>query len=76
MRKIHGFSHNPEFYYQFTSNIFKEFISTHEQKMLQVLKSRYEDPHQVLNYIYSNPYIMANLCHVTCIADNIIVIKL
>lgn len=79
MRKFRGFDHNPSYYYQaIIPKIFKEYISTHEQFVLQALRHAHPDknPYQVLQYIYSNEVIMANLCHVTCISDNTLVIKL
>lgn len=79
MRKLKGFDHNPSYYYQtIIPKIFKEYISTHEHIILQALRNMYpdKDPYQVLRHIYSNEAIMANLCHVTCISDNTLVIKL
>lgn len=76
MRKLPGFVHNPNYYYHTIPNIFKEFISNNKQSILHVLRMMYNDPSQVLEQIYDNHFIMANLCHTTCIADNIVVIKL
>lgn len=79
MRKFKGFDHNPSYYYQaIIPKIFKEYLSTHEQAVIQALRHAHpdKDPYQVLQYIYSNEAIMANLCHVTCISDNTLVIKL
>ena len=78
MRKIKGFNHTPNFYYQTISKIFTEFISTYEQNILQAIKIKHPDvdPYQMLQYVYNNQAIMANLCHVTCISDNTIIIKL
>lgn len=79
MRRLRGFDHNPSYYYQtIIPKIFKEYISTYEQVVLQALRHAHpdKDPYQVLQYIYSNEAIMANLCHVTCISDNTLVIKL
>lgn len=76
MKKIRGFKHTPEFYYQIISNIFKEFVSSHEQEILQALRIQYTDPYSVLQILYAHHSIMANLCHVTCIHDNILLIKL
>lgn len=78
MRKLKGFDHNPNYYYQTVSKIFSEFISAHEYNILMGLKITHpdNDPHQMLQYIYNNRSIMANLCYVTCISDNTLVIKL
>lgn len=78
MRKLNGFEHCPRYYYQTVSKIFSEFISAHEHKLMLGLKITHPDvdPYQMLQYIYNNQAIMANLCYVTCISDNILVIKL
>lgn len=76
MRKISGFKHMPDYYYQTIPSIFKEFISSHEQNVLQGLRTIYQDPYSALQYYYNNLSILANLCHLTCISDNIIIIKL
>lgn len=79
MRKLNGFDHTPSYYYQtIIPRIFKEYLSTHEQAVIQAIRHAHpdKDPHRVLQYIYTNEAIMANLCHVTCISDNTLVIKL
>lgn len=76
MRKFHGFDHNPNFYYQLIPNIFLEFIKTNEQIILECLRERYDNPIDIINQLYANPYILSNICQVSCIADNILVIKL
>lgn len=76
MRRLHGFRHDPNFYYQVIPDIFSEFIAGNKDRILAALSSTYQNPSEVLNSIYMNKYIMANLCHMSCISDNIIVIKL
>lgn len=76
MRKIHGFKQDPNFYYLSIPNIFMDFIKANEQDVLSALSERYDNPYTVLDNLYSNPRLMANLCHVSCIADNIVYIKL
>lgn len=76
MRKNFKFSNQPTFYYGLIPDIFMMFIKNNEQAVLDGLKENYEDPNSVLAYIYSNPGIMGNLCHVSCISDNIVVFKL
>lgn len=76
MRKIYGFEHNPNFYYQIISNIFKEFIQQNELAVRMALAEKYYNPKEILDNLYVNYLNMANLCHVSCIADNILVIKL
>ena len=78
MRKLKGFEHNPSYYYQTIAKIFKEYISNNEQVILHALKCSIpdKDPYMILRYIYDNQDIMANLCHVTCIFDNTLIIKL
>lgn len=77
MRKsYHGFRHNPNFYYHNTiSNIFRQFLKTHENEVIRILSTEFENPNYVLESIYNND-IMTNLCHITCISDNIIMMKL
>ena len=76
MRKMSGFKHMSDYYYQTIPNIFREFISSHEQNVLQGLRTIYPDPYSALQYYYNNISILANLCHLTCISDNIVIIKL
>ena len=76
MRRLHGFRHDPNFYYQIIPDIFSEFITANKDTILAALASSYQNPTEVLNSIYMNKCIMANLCHISCISDNIIVIKL
>lgn len=77
IRKTYGarFKHEPNFYYQFISNIFAEFFNTNKDKIIEVLATVYPDPYTVFNQIVTSPLI-GNLCHVTCLSDKILVIKL
>ena len=76
MRKLHRFYHDPSFYYQMIPGIFMEFIKGNEQIITKCLRERYDNPEYVIAQLYTNPYNLANLCQVSCIADNILVIKL
>lgn len=76
MKKIRGFSHEPNFYYQIISEIFDEFIHKNENVILSILSQNYSDPERALQYLYSNTYILANFCHVSSITDNMLTIKL
>ena len=76
MRRMHLFKHKPDFYYQIIPAIFNEFIKNNEQEVLKALSTRYDNPYRVLQYLYETPGFLANLCHLTCIDDNIIIIKL
>lgn len=76
MRRIYGFKQDPNFYYKKIPDIFTEFIKTNEDSVLSALSKSYENPHEILSYLYNNPNIMSNLCIVSCIADNIVCIKL
>lgn len=76
MRKFPGFEHNPNFYYQIISNIFKEFLQSNQNIVIEILKTKYQEPEAVLNNLYNNYTLMANLCHVSCLADNVLIIKL
>ena len=77
IRKTYGarFKHEPDFYYQFISNIFIEFFNTNKNKIIEVLSTVYQDPYAIFNQIITSPMI-GNLCHVTCLCDKILVIKL
>lgn len=77
MRKNREFRHNPEFYYPIMSNIFMEFISNNSQAIIDSLYPMYGDnANAVLNAICNNHSVIANLCYLTCISDNIVIIKL
>ena len=77
IRKVYGarFKHEPNFYYKFISNIFTEFFNTNKNKIIEVLATAYSDPYAVFNQIMNNQMI-GNICHVTCLSDKILVIKL
>lgn len=77
MRKIYGarFRHEPNFYYQFIANIFAEFFTNHKEKIVELLATVYQDPYEVFDKIVCSP-LMSNLCHITCLSDKILVIKL
>mgnify|MGYP003299239855 CR=1 FL=1 len=76
MRKMYGFYHDPNFYYSIIPNIFKEFIETHEPIIISILREKYADPFNIIQKLYMDHYTLSNLCHVSCISDNILVIKL
>ncbi len=76
MRKYHGFNHNPNYYYQIIHNIFKEFISNNLDIISYILKSKYSNPQEIINKFNAGVYCIENLCYVSCIADNILIIKL
>ena len=77
MRKNHGFDHNPNYYYQIIPNIFREFLQTNQTAIMSVLSQKYANCQDIMNsLIYSDYYCIANLCQVSCIADNILIIKL
>lgn len=71
-----NFKHCPDFYYSIICNIFKDFVASHEQEVLKNLRCLYADAYGILQSIYNNHHIMANLCHITCIHDDILFIKL
>ena len=78
MRKIYGakFMHTPNFYYQIIPKIFKEFISSNKDVVIELLGKEYEDPYKIYEKICTNYNILSNLCIVTCLSDNIIIFKL
>lgn len=77
MRKIQGFKQDSTFYYQIIPNIFYSFIKNHENDIINVLENRgCTDPAKIINELYNNKSIMNALCFITCISDNIIIIKL
>lgn len=77
MRRIKDFFHTPNFYYRLISKIFYDLIISNEYVILDALgKVGYKDPKMVLNDALQNTKNLANLCNVTCISDNILIIKL
>lgn len=81
LRKMYGrsFYHIPQFYYKFIPNIFTEFLINNlniRAKLIQALGERYQDPYEELNKILLHKDLFINLCQVSCLSDNIIVIKL
>ena len=76
MRRLYGFKHDPIFYHAKIADIFKEFILSNEYEVALLMMKQYDAPYDVLRYLYDNPALLANLCHISCIADNILVVKL
>ena len=77
MRKFHGFRQNPDFYYQITPSIFANFIANHRCELINTLSNAgVPNATMVVESLCTNNQILANLCHVTCIADNIVIFKL
>lgn len=76
MRKMHGFSNTPTFYYSIIPNIFIKFINENEDIVINCMKTMYKEPEVIISQLYNNPYVLINLCNVSCIADNVIMIKL
>jgi len=77
MRKFHGFRQNPDFYYQITPQIFSGYIANHRSELVNTLSSTgVQNATQVIENLIVNNQRLSNLCHVTCIADNIVIFKL
>ena len=79
MRRMKEFYHTPNFYYRLISKIFYDLITSNEYIILDALrKVGYinPDPKLLLDDALKNPKNLANLCNVTCISDNILIIKL
>jgi len=78
MRKMPKFKHEPNYYYIPIQNIFKQFIQANEvlvrAYLSRTLGNDMTAAQSYLNYLYATPSILANLCHVSCMADNILVI--
>lgn len=77
MRKFHGFRQNPDFYYQIIPQIFATFISNHRSELIYALDNAgVLNATQVVENLLFDQQRLANLCHTTCIADNIVIFKL
>ena len=82
MRKNSGFNNEPTFYYSRISEIFKEFIGNYENSIKEYLRIQYSSKYDsdyitnIFNRIINDSNILANLCYVSCLGDNILVIKL
>lgn len=76
MRKLKGFAHVPEFYYtNFINKIISAFICNHMSDITRSL-TNISDPNYFMVRLLNDAYAMASLCNVTCISDNILIIKL
>lgn len=69
-------THYPDTYYGIICNVFRDFVTSHEHEILKQLRCMHADADIILQSIYNNHHIMANLCHITCINDDIVYIKL
>lgn len=80
MRKLNkkSFAEDPRYYFTVVGNIFTEFINTYQNDIINSIKNyHYSVDESVLMYsILKDPKLMANLCHITCISDNTLCIKL
>lgn len=82
MKKMYGskFSHDAIFYYEFIDKIFRDFLNIYKNDVINAFKDC--DFPEVPEYAFDHitlgpPYpTLANLCHVTCLSDKILVIKL
>lgn len=72
MNKTKGFSNTPEYYYNnFIIPVFLEFMNSYRDQILGVGV----DPF-MFGMVLNNPSTLLNICHVTCLSDNIVSIKL
>ena len=80
MRKIRGFSHDPIFYYHLLPGIFKEFINNNISLIEYYLTERVSNDKTTINHcmnnLYSDIYCLNNICGISCLGDNILLIKL
>ena len=79
MKKLHGtrFVHNAIFYYDYISRIFSEMFIKNKDRIINILGScGHQNPIEEFDNIIANNSSLANLCHITCLLDNIVVIKL
>ena len=71
MKRYKGFSNIPEFYYShFIIPVFFEFISNHYNELLALSDKA------LLDNTLINQTPLINICHVTCISDNMVIVKL
>ena len=70
-----AFTHCPEYYYYIMSNVFYEFIKYNENVIAHELLSYMNNPFDFLNNLY-NSKAMYNVCAITSINDNAIIVKL
>lgn len=78
MRKLHGprFTHQPTSYYPIISEIFFNFINEIKDGLKNELMTLNQDPLIVDRLLTSDGTKLNNLCHITCISDNILIINL
>lgn len=77
MKKFYRFRHNPDFYYHITPQIFASFIGNHKYEIVSLLNNTgILNADQSVDNLLINKQRLSNLCHITCIADNIIIFKL
>ena len=72
MNKTKGFNNTPEYYYNnFIIPVFLEFMNSYRNQILGVGV----DPF-LFDMVLNNPSTLLNICHVTCLSDNMVSIKL
>lgn len=76
MRRICRFRHTPEFYYAFIPSIFREFITLHKNDIISPKMLFKYNPSELLDYVLADNNVMVNLCNISCMFDNIVIIKL
>lgn len=70
-----AFTHCPEYYYYIMSTVFYEFIKYNENVIAHELLAYMDNPYDFLNDLY-NSKAMYNICAITCINDNAVIVKL
>ena len=71
MKKIKEFDNKPEFYYSnLVVQIFSLFIRAHYGDLIAILNK------DTLDAALNNPLVLLNICHITCLSDNVFTIQL
>ena len=76
MKRIPGFIHDPNFYYSKVADIFYEFIWSNKDEIYNDLISIGANPEDIFKSIEANRNILANICYISCIEDNIIFLNI
>lgn len=82
VKKMFGreFHHDSEFYYSIIPEIFYDFLFNDQsiyRALINLLRVVFDDRYvDALNYLKQNKMALMDLCHVSCLSDNIVMLKL
>jgi len=78
MNAISRFRHQPDYYYQFIADAFYEFFMTYKEEIIAAWNNTcvLYPGELILDYLINYKSLFTAMCHISCITDNVLIIKL